>query len=179
MSCGKPQPRTVYLQPFSDFTPNQTENIRKELVKIYSDVKILPSIPFPENSLNEAKTRHRADSLIKFLDSQTPDNAMTIGLTNKDISTTKGDHKDWGVMGLGYCPGKACIASTFRLKKEKRTEQLFKVAIHELGHTEGLRHCPEKSCFMRDAKGKNTKDEEKEFCVKCKATLVAAGWMLR
>lgn len=178
-SCQKPQPRTIYLQPFVDFSSEQTNTIQKELTKIYSDVKILPAIDFPKNSWNQTKTRRRADSLIAFLDDRAPKNGMIIGLTHKDISTTKGNYKDWGVMGLGYCPGKACIASTYRLSGKKKMEQLFKVAIHELGHTEGIPHCPEKSCFMRDAKGKNTKDEETGFCGNCKEKLVASGWLLK
>ena len=79
-------------------------------------------------------------------------------------------------MGLGYCPGKACIASTYRLSENKRKQQFFKVAIHELGHTEGLAHCPEKTCFMRDAKGGNPINEEKEFCESCARQLNKRGW---
>lgn len=54
--------------------------------------------------------------------------------------------------------------------------QLFKVAIHELGHTEGLPHCPVKSCFMRDSEGRNPTNEEKEFYPKCKKQLIDKGW---
>lgn len=72
-------------------------------------------------------------------------------------------------MGLGYCPGKACVASSFRLSPQKRQQQFFKVAIHELGHTQGLAHCAIKTCLMRDAEGGNHLDEETDFCQKCKA----------
>ncbi|RZJ70960.1 MAG: Zn-dependent protease [Flavobacterium sp.] len=177
--CSDAEKRTIFLQPFSDFSGSDAEKIRTEISKIYSDVKILPSIDFPKDSWNASKTRRRADSIIRFLERRTPGNQLVIGLTNKDISTTKGKFKDWGVMGLGFCPGKSCVASTFRLSKTKKPEQLYKVAIHELGHTEGLPHCPEKSCFMRDAKGKNTKDLETGFCFGCKRKLVASGWNLK
>jgi archaemetzincin len=173
------QKRTIRLQPFADFSQSDAQKIKLVLQKIYPDVTVLEPIPFPADSWNRAKTRHRADSIIRFLDRQTPGNGMTIGLTNKDISTAKGTYKDWGVMGLGFCPGKSCVASTFRLHKSNKLQQLFKVAIHELGHTEGLPHCPEKTCFMRDAKGKNHKDEETDFCFSCKRKLVASGWNLK
>lgn len=179
ISCDKPQHRTICLQPFSDFSESDAKKIQAELQQIYTDVRILAPIAFPENSLNSTRTRYRADSIIRLLDRRTPKNQLTIGLTNKDISTTKGKFEDWGVMGLGFCPGKSCVASTFRLHKKNRMDQLFKVAIHELGHTEGLPHCLEKSCFMRDANGKNRKDEETSFCYSCKRKLIASGWTLK
>ena len=100
-------------------------------------------------------------------------------MTSKDISTTKDKIKDWGIMGLGFCPGNSCIASTFRLNKSEIYTQFFKVAIHELGHTQGLQHCIVKTCFMRDAEGKNHTNEEKEFCSDCKEILINAGWDLK
>lgn len=96
-----------------------------------------------------------------------------IGITMQDISTTKGNNPDYGVMGLGFQPGKACIASNFRLRDKKN---FFKVALHELGHTTGLPHCPEKTCFMRDAEGGDPTGEESGFCTKCKNYLIKKGW---
>ena len=81
-------------------------------------------------------------------------------------------------MGLGLCPGNACIASSFRLSKTENMRQLFVISIHELGHTQGLSHCLLKTCFMRDAEGKNPTNEETEFCPKCKNYLVKRGWDL-
>lgn len=98
-----------------------------------------------------------------------------VGLTMQDISTTKGDNPDHGIMGLGFRPGKACIASSFRIRDKKN---FFKVVIHELGHTTGLPHCPETTCFMRDAKGGDPTREEKEFCNTCTLYLQSRGWRL-
>jgi len=82
-------------------------------------------------------------------------------------------------MGLSFQPGNACIASTFRLDKQNLLDQLFKVAIHELGHTQGLDHCNVKTCYMRDAEGKNTTDQEIGFCDKCKSVLIAKGLIMQ
>ena len=78
-------------------------------------------------------------------------------------------------MGLGYCPGKACVVSDYRIKNKTN---YFKVVLHELGHTMGLGHCVVKSCFMRDAEGHDTTDEETEFCTNCKNYLKNKGWEL-
>jgi archaemetzincin len=149
------------------------------LKKNYSFITIKKPIPLPKTAYYHARNRYRADSLIYFLRDYTVAGHKTIGLTNKDISTTKDGIADWGVMGLGFCPGNACIASTFRLSKTETNTQLFKVAIHELGHTFGLPHCVVKSCFMRDAKGGNPTNDEIEFCSKCKSILVKKGWNIK
>ncbi|WP_223606008.1 archaemetzincin [Chryseobacterium sp. OSA05B] len=170
------KPMTILIQPFKDFNAENVTKTAEEIRKIYPNIKILEAIDFPENAYYKARNRYRADSIIKFLDSRTKDGFVTIGLTTKDISVTKGKIKDYGIMGLGYRPGKACVASKFRLNKKNADEQFFKIAIHELGHTQGLKHCPEKICFMRDAEGGNPTDEETDFCQKCKTFLISKNW---
>lgn len=175
---------SVIIQPFDELPESSAYMVAIELKEIYTGkIVINKSIPLPQKALNQSKTRYRADSLIKYLGTFVTDDQLIIGLTNKDISTTKGKDPDWGVMGLGFCPGKSCIASTFRLKGKNRNEKLFKVAIHELGHTQGLaltktKHCPEKICLMRDADGKDHLDELINFCSTCKPVLIKAGWGL-
>ena len=176
---------SIIIQPFDGMPESTVTIVAEKLKEIYSgDVIINNSITLPKKALNQARTRYRADSLIRYLGDFVKDGQLIIGLTIKDISTTKGKYPDWGVMGLGFCPGKSCIASTFRLKGKNRDEKLFKVAIHELGHTQGLaqtntKHCPEKKCLMRDAKGKDHLDELRYFCSKCKPILIKAGWELK
>jgi len=82
-------------------------------------------------------------------------------------------YQDWGVMGLGYCPGNSCVISTFRIRhKDSATEtlRLKKVSVHEFGHNLGLPHCPDKKCVMTDAvESIATIDNAKlELCNKCK-----------
>jgi archaemetzincin len=169
----------IDLQPFDGITAAQTQYVFNELKKIYFFIEIKKSIPVPPSAYYPARNRFRADSIINILSNQAAAGHKVIGLTNSDISTTKNDIADWGVMGLGFCPGKACVVSTFRLSKNETNKQLFKVAIHELGHTFGLPHCPIKSCFMRDAEGGNPTNEEKEFCAKCRLFLVKQEWILK
>ncbi len=167
---------TILIQPFKDINHETVAKVAEGIRNVYPNVKVLDAIEFPENTYYKERSRYRADSIIKFLNKETKEGFVTIGLTAKDISATRGTIKDFGIMGLGYRPGKACVASSFRLSKENRDEQFYKIAIHELGHTQGLPHCPEKMCFMRDAEGKNPTNEEKDFCKKCKTFLINKNW---
>ena len=169
-------PKVIIIQPFNGLPEDQLKYVSNEIQKFYPHVKLMESIPLPMKTYYQPRNRYRADSLIRILRDLTPENHITLGLTSKDISTTNDEINDWGVMGLGYRPGKSCIASSFRLSKTEKKSQFFKVAIHELGHTEGLPHCPEKYCFMRYAEGKNPTNEEKDFCINCKQRLVDRGW---
>ena len=166
----------LLIQPFKDMNSETTKFVTAQITKIYPHVIVLEPIDLPKEAYYKERNRYRADSIIKSLSQNTEQGFVKIGLTTKDISTTKGSVKDFGVMGLGYQPGKSCVASNFRLNKDNKNEQFFKVAIHEIGHTQGLKHCPEKSCFMRDAEGKNPTDEETDFCNKCRDFLKTKNW---
>ena len=166
----------LQLQPLDEFNVNKAEKIAEQIRNIYPNVEVLPKIDFPKGSYYQPRNRFRADSIIKSLSSTTEKGFIKVGLTDKDISVTKGDIKDFGVMGLGYRPGKACVASSYRLNAKKRDTQYFKIVIHEIGHTQGLKHCPNKECFMRDAEGGNHTDDLVDFCVDCKTFLKTKNW---
>lgn len=169
---------TICIQPFANIGDDEIKYVHINLKKYYPLIKIKKSIPLPNHAYYPPRKRYKADSLIHFLAKQTTKGFVTIGLTNEDISTTKNSIPYWGVIGLGYQPGSACIVSTYRLSKTERKVQLFKVAIHELGHTQGLAHCAEKFCYMRDAEGRNPTNEETQFCTSCSIKLKEKGWTL-
>jgi len=170
--------RIVYLQPFHGMPGAVVNDLANRLKKYYPAIRINKNIDLPANAWHAPRKRFKADSIIKFLKEQTTPGHFTIGLTDKDISTSKDKIADWGVMGLGYCPGRACVASSFRLPAKQKTGFLFKVAIHELGHTQGLPHCSQKTCYMRDAEGGNPLKEETAFCARCTLFLKSKGWTI-
>ncbi len=168
----------VRIQPFSDMDPGEVKAVTDSIRKFYPNVILNSPVKLPAFAFYEPRGRYKADSLLKFLSSLAKTNETLVGLTVMDISTRNGANPDWGVMGLVSCPGNSCVASTFRLNLTKGKNQLFKVAIHELGHTFGLPHCPDPACFMRDAKGGNPTDEEKDFCINCRQYLRSYSWRL-
>lgn len=160
----------VGIQPFEDFSPALIDTVNKTLQAVYGfDVSVLPSIKLPKSAFTTLRNRkrYRADSLIRYLRQIRPDSVdYIIGLTRKDISTTKrgkdgqikkpaSRYVDWGIFGLGFRPGPSCIVSNYRLKlkdKQKYHMRLKKICMHEIGHNLGLPHCADHpKCVMRDA----------------------------
>jgi archaemetzincin len=119
----------VALQPLEHVPDKLLDSVAASIRQMYQfDVIILPKRDMPKDAfINVKSPRYRAEKLIAWLWKIKPDSAdYIIGITQKDISTTKRDamgrirepkwkYEDWGIMGLGYCPGKSCVVSTFRL----------------------------------------------------------------
>jgi archaemetzincin len=168
----------VMLQPLLSFNSSTLNFLKDSIEQFYPfTVVIAPVKEFPAAAYYKPRNRYRADSTIKWLKQIKPDSVRTmVGITNADISTTKGLYKDYGVMGLGYHPGNACVISTVRLKASATStkhlqQRLFKVVVHEMGHNFGLAHCPDQHCIMVDAEGQMKLDEEKDLCPSCRKKL--------
>lgn len=156
------------------------EILTKQITLFYGfKAEILAETSLPESAYYKARNRYRADTLLNYLLRIRPAKYdYLIGITEKDISCTSEPYEDWGVFGLGFMPGEACVISTFRLKKNKKSEAHFqerviKVVLHELGHNIGLDHCPTPKCMMQDAEGtiKSVDEEKIEVCSSCKAKI--------
>ncbi len=166
------KPDSIVLLPFRDVPPAVTEEVYKRLQSFNKHIRLLSPQPLPATAYRPARGRYAvADTLLKWLAARNPHSFTTLAITCSDISTTSRNHEDWGVIGLGQKPGKACIVSTFRLHKANRTNELVAICLHELGHTRGLAHCKERDCFMRDAEGHNVAGELHRFCDDCLAWL--------
>ena len=172
------QKSPVVIQPFKDISNTEINLLKQRLKEYIPNIQIEQTIDLPKSSFYQERNRYRADSIIHFLRNRATTDQFIIGVTGKDISTSVHGKKDWGVMGLGFTPGPSCVVSTFRLSPSKKSQQLFKVAIHELGHTQGLDHCPSENCFMRDAGGRNITDQLTGFCESCSRFLRYKGWTI-
>ena len=142
------------------------------------EVDVLREVPLPAEAFYTPRSRYRAEKLLEYLrDPEASRSGRVIGLTTKDISTTKDLVADWGIFGLAYLHTGPCVVSTYRLRRNASprllSTRLVKVVRHEVGHTLGLPHCPTPGCVMEDAKGsiKGVDSGDGSFCASCRAAL--------
>lgn len=171
----------VAIQPLGPVPDEELRAVAEALAGLYGfQTRILEEVPLPDEAWYEPRRRYRAEKLLDFLAPRLPEGCDRIaGVTVKDISTTKGEIEDWGILGLAELPGVAAVFSTFRCRRRVHDvpaiERLRRVAIHEIGHTLGLPHCPTYGCFLEDAGGKaETIDRETFLCDVCRERL---GWI--
>ena len=183
-----PTGRALYVQPLGNCS-DQTQGVADVVTALRAfypiEVRVLDCQALPQAAYYPPRKRYRAERLLVYLNQRMPkDGWRILGLTAFDISTTKDNYPDWGVMGLGELPGTATVISSFRCRKKARNEahavlRLAKVAVHEIGHTLGLPHCPTRGCLMEDAMGKvTTTDRELDFCPRCRTLAKHNGFAI-
>jgi archaemetzincin len=175
------EPKRVVVQPLGAGGAS-AEVIRRALVPFYEvDVVVAESSPLPKAAYYRPRNRYRAEKLLEHLATLHGDVFRVLGVTEVDISTTKGNTFDWGILGLASIDGQTCVLSAFRCRRSARDrahaeERLGKTAVHELGHTFGLEHCPASGCLMRDGGGTVlTTDGERDLCAGCRTKLRERG----
>ena len=168
--------KTIYIQPLGTVSPEYIAFVKKSVKAFYGyDCVVKSQKEITDDMLSPIKKRIDANKAL--LNNKSNDNLLII--TEKDICHKKDiKNPEWGVFGLGLRPGKTCIISTFRLRKnvskQKTLERLEKVALHEIGHNLGLNHCTnDKKCMMNDANGtiKQVDAEKIWFCEECMAQI--------
>ena len=176
------------IQPYGDFSNQEVMMANKVLDSFFElDIIVLPSKKLDTRSFVKIKLpRYRADSIINFQKEFIKDGSFDyiLGLTNKDISTTKKEkvklnptYLDWGVLGLAHLNGNSCVISTKRMKKDIQPKKFGlrfqKVVIHEFGHNLNLPHCPDTKCVMTSAVERitNIDNASLAFCDPCIAKM--------
>jgi len=176
--------RSVVVQPLGPGSMTPAGSVGSSLAALYDvDVRVAKVEPLPAAAFYAARGRYRAEKLLERLTVLHASAFRVLGVTAIDISTTKGDVFDWGVLGLASVDGRACVLSSFRCRRSARdsrhaTERLGKTAVHELGHTFGLEHCPTRGCLMHEGEGTVlTTDAERDLCSACRGKLAARGFL--
>jgi archaemetzincin len=178
----------IGIKPLGKINQQYQDSVQIAIERYYGfKTVVYPLQKIPQKFfINVKSPRYRADSIIYYLRRTKPDSiSYMMGLTGFDISCTKRNkdntvkepaykYNDWGILGLGFRPGTACVVSSFRVKgvnKNQQIKRLQKVTLHELGHNLGLPHCKDsEKCVMRDA-AESVKTVDKVDMALCESCL--------
>jgi archaemetzincin len=152
---------TVCVAPLGDHDRQLLPVIARGIEYLYGlRVRILDVRPLPRAAWYAPRRRYRAEKLLAYLDADVVPGSgcdLVMGFTRADISTTKGRHIDWGMLGYAWIGGPSGVVSTHRLgrgaSRRARAMRAVKVMNHELGHALGLDHHDVEGCLMRDVGG--------------------------
>jgi archaemetzincin len=168
------QEKIIYISPLGDVKQKYLDSVRNYIQNFYGFKCIIDNKkPLTKDILASSGKRYEANKIIKKYNSD----KNILLLTDVDIAyfNKVKNIKEYGIIGLGFRPGKTCVVSTFRIKnntnEKKFLDRLKKVSLHEVGHNLGLDHCSyDPKCLMNDAKGTvNQIDKELVWlCEKCK-----------
>ena len=169
----------IYLQPYDDFTVKEAEALKPVLEKNFNKFldgdwkfKVKSPISLPSELYVKKSNRYRALGILKDLKKLSPkENEVFIGLSHKDICADVHGYKDFGIIGLSYCPGKVCIVSDKRLKNKS---VMWKPILHEFIHAfYGVLHCPndDPQCIMADARYRGSFKTQVKLCDACNSRI--------
>lgn len=185
-AANEPAAREVLVVPLGEVTALEVSVVESALAAFYSvTVRTGERMALPRRAYYAKRGRYRAEKLLEALQQSGKGGGQepfrVLGLANVDISTTKGNVEDWGILGLATIDGRVGVLSSFRCRRGAKgrpqiAHRLGKTAVHEVGHTFGLEHCPNVGCVMEDGKGSVfTTDREYDLCSTCRERLGRAN----
>lgn len=169
----KQEEKVIHITPLGNVNQKYLELVKGYVQNFYGFKCVIDNKePLTKDILAKSGIRYEASKII----SKYKSNKNVLLLTDVDIACFNKEEniKEYGIIGLGYRPGKTCVVSTFRIKnsgQEKLLDRLKKVSIHEVGHNLGLDHCNyDRECLMNDARGtvKQIDRERVWLCDNCR-----------
>ena len=85
----------VVIQPFDDINDSLTNYVFLKIKEIIPFTELRKPLPLPHSAYYDLRKRFKADSLLNFLGKISKRGEVVIGLTSKDISTSKDEFPDW------------------------------------------------------------------------------------
>jgi archaemetzincin len=169
------EPPEIVLVPLGDPSPELVRLVAGVIrSRFVLRVRVADAMPMPGEAYYAPRKRWRAERLLEAIEAEHTDASVRlIGVTERPISTTKDQHVDWGIAGLGIIRGRSCVVTQHVYKKlegEALARAMENNVLHELGHVFGLPHCSDARCAVADANGNAVRAAEKssgEYCAKC------------
>ena len=170
--------RAVVVQPFEGFPQYLYESLYLQIKEINPKAVLNDPIPLPLTAYDERYDSYRADLLLETLKKNyNIKEHIVIGITDKDLIRLNENALEQSTMGLAAISGYTCVVSTYQLSRNVIDDQLYRLAMHEIGHTEGLQHCAtHRSCIMYGKLRRNNLWGRLDFCPACKMNMVLKGW---
>lgn len=171
---------TVCLYTLGTVSPMLKDAMIDSLKHHYPRVRFEKNLPLPKEAITKKRNDHRrylSNALNEYLSQFRTDSTIVVGLTSEDIGKDNFRGRPHsGIMGEAKAIN--VPVAVFSSYRPKDNTQLFRVIIHEIGHTQGLRHCHDTNCIMRNANGGNLFGRVDHFCTKCKNHMMKRGWIL-
>src|SRR5688572_27708146 len=99
----------VCLQPLGDHDARMLPAVASGIEYLYGlEVRTLAPRALPDSAWYAPRRRHRAEKILAHLDREVVPGSgcdLVMGWTDVDISTTKGRHQDWGMLGYAWING--------------------------------------------------------------------------
>lgn len=176
----------LFLVPLDPVDPEILRHLSKAIAGLLRlPVKVLPPKPLPSHTHHAGRNQHHSTKLLEYLlDDDHPEPFLVLGITAVDLYIPIFTF----VFGEAQLSGKAAIISLFRPgggagevrpNKSIYLDRLFKLSVHELGHTLGLGHCRQPGCLMGFSANLEKLDQKKlVFCEYCRILLADCfkGW---
>ena len=99
--------KVVSIVPLGSVSRLELATVERALLSFYDlDVRISAEEALPRAAYYAPRRRYRAERLLQHLESSADASSFRVlGLASVDISTTKGEIRDWGVLGLATIAG--------------------------------------------------------------------------
>jgi len=144
----------IEILPLGNVNSLYIDKVKSSIKEFYGyDCIVLPSTNVSDDILTTSKEKYDAAKILKKYNT---DNYRVI-ITEIEISCKCWVSPEYTIFGLARTPGKICVVSTFRLKKNVTKDityiRIEKSLLHELGHNFDLPHCTNSQCMMYSKDG--------------------------